>query len=177
MKYYKLGLLSVVLLMLAACASMTIDTHSKIQMSANTRLGILPFENNTTVPQAGDRVAAITQGLLLTKGIKHIYLYPRRNQCKNLISCANQMPSSRRIKAWARRHHLNYIVKGTVNEWRYKVGLDGEPAANITLQILAAKSNRVVWSSVGSKTGGSRSGLSTMGQILLNNMFLSIVVQ
>ena len=35
---------------------------------------------------------------------------------------------------------------GAVDEWRYKVGVDGEPAAGVTLQIIDVASGDILWS-------------------------------
>ena len=37
---------------------------------------------------------------------------------------------------WARERQARYALTGAVDEWRYKVGVDGEPAAGVTLQII-----------------------------------------
>ena len=60
-----------------------------------------------------------------------------------------------------------------MEEWRYKVGVDGEPAVGMMLQITDLKSGQVVWSGSGGKTGYSRESLSGTAQKLLNQMLSS----
>lgn len=65
-------------------------------------------------------------------------------------------------------------MTGTVNEWRYKVGLDGEPAVSVTLKLIDMRNGRVIWSAVGSKMGSSRSSLGNVGQRLIDSMLNQI---
>ena len=44
---------------------------------------------------------------------------------------------------WAKEQQAKYAVAASVDEWRYKVGLDGEPAAGITLSITDLGSGQV----------------------------------
>ena len=86
-------------------------------------------------------------------------------------------PAERKIaddaKTWASQQGLRYGVSGSVTEWRYKVGVDGEPAVGMMLQITDLKSGQVVWSGSGGKTGYSRESLSGTAQKLLNQMLSS----
>jgi hypothetical protein len=64
-----------------------------------------------------------------------------------------------------------YALTGAVDEWRYKVGIDGEPAVGLTLQIInLTDGDRVVWSAAGSKSGWSREALSAVAQKLIKDM-------
>jgi hypothetical protein len=57
-----------------------------------------------------------------------------------------------------------YAVAASVDEWRYKVGLDGEPAAGVTLNIIDLSTDQVVWSGTAAKTGWSREAVSATAQ-------------
>ena len=46
--------------------------------------------------------------------------------------------------AQARQQGANYAVAAAVNEWRYKVGLDGEPAVGVSISIIDVASGQVV---------------------------------
>jgi hypothetical protein len=61
-------------------------------------------------------------------------------------------------------------VAGSVEEWRYKVGLDGEPVAGVTLRVIDLQNGRVLWSGSGSRSGWSRDGLSTVGHQLIGRL-------
>jgi len=127
----------------------------------------MPFRNNTDRPQAGNRAAAITAGILQTMGTNKAIVYRPITPRNGLIVDPNKAISKRVQLMWARRNHIRYLVTGTVNEWRYKVGLDGEPAVNITLRLYDIRTHKYVWNAVGSLSGGSRDGLGVTAQQLI----------
>ena len=57
-----------------------------------------------------------------------------------------------------------------MEEWRCKVGVDVEPAAGITLQIIDVQSGDILWSGAGGKSGWSREALSAVAQQLLRQL-------
>lgn len=154
-------------ILLSACASTSVHVGSQsIALSRQARWGILPFANNTQTPQAGAKVSAMLTSVLRAKGVRNIITY-KQVACDKLMGCSTDQITTKQIMVWGKRNHVSYAMQGTVNEWRYKVGLDGEPSVNVTLALLDTKNGHVVWSAVGSKTGGSRSGLSDIGQNLI----------
>ena len=64
-------------------------------------------------------------------------------------------PAERKAQAeaekWARTQGMRYVVTGAVNEWRYKVGVDGEPAVGLMLQVKDLRSDQVVYSAAGGR--------------------------
>ena len=83
-------------------------------------------------------------------------------------------PSERKVMAeadkWARSVGARYAIYGAVDEWRYKVGIDGEPAVGVALHIMDLQNNSVVWSGVGGKSGWSRESLSGVAQKLIKQL-------
>jgi polysaccharide biosynthesis protein PelC len=61
-------------------------------------------------------------------------------------------------------------AKPLKKEWRYKVGIDGEPAVGLTLKIIDLSNGRVLWSATGAKSGWSREALASVAQSLILNM-------
>jgi len=78
---------------------------------------------------------------------------------------------------WAREQGIRYALTGAVDEWRYKVGVDGEPAVGLALRIVDVQSGQVVWSSVGAKSGWSRDSLAGVAQKLMRAMFASARIE
>jgi hypothetical protein len=72
--------------------------------------------------------------------------------------------------AWARQQGARYALTGAVEEWRYKVGVDGEPAAGVTLQIIDVQTGEALWSAAGGKSGWSREALSAVAQQLIRDL-------
>ena len=63
-----------------------------------------------------------------------------------------------------------YVLSGAVEEWRYKTGVDGEPVAGVTLELIDTAPGRVVWSATGTRTGWSRSSLSGVASTLIGGL-------
>ncbi|MFX7620734.1 hypothetical protein ABTJ52_20200, partial [Acinetobacter baumannii] len=66
--------------------------------------------------------------------------------------------------------NITYALSGTVDDWRYKVGIDGEPAVGLTLQLIEVSSGKVVWAAAGAKSGWSREALSAVAQKLMRSL-------
>jgi TolB-like protein len=165
-------LLLLALLTLSACSSLqTSDTHGAL--SKKEKWAMLPMVNNTDTPQAGLRAEAIVQTLLLNRGLKDLSLYPVELNNDTLFE-----PSERKVvdktMNWAREQGIRYVVTGSVEEWQYKVGVDGEPAVGLTLKVIDLNDDKVVWSAVGAKSGWSRSALSAVAQDLTRSLLSSL---
>ncbi|MFZ8784368.1 hypothetical protein [Thermocrinis sp.] len=126
---------------------------------------VLPFENYTETPYAGYRVASILEGVLASKGYS---LIPRVWSIKEKEPTEEEI---KKLKESAIKNGARYIVYGSVNEFRYKTGLDGEPAVSITVLIYDARENKVVRNVTVSGSGWVHESLGTLAQKLLNRAF------
>lgn len=160
----------IICLLLNACATLQTQVSHPVTLPASTPIVVGPIANHSDTPLANRRVESILVGLLQTRGFRKATAFPRIQSCDKLLYCPDEAIANDKLIAWARHHHVPYILTGSVNEWRYKVGLDGEPAAGVSLTLVHVKSHRVEWSGVGSIIGGSRSGLEEVGQKLLSTL-------
>ena len=151
------------LLTLAACS--VLNQGPAPHASRKDLWTILPIANNTETPQAGLRAASIAEGLLSAEGFTQIKRYPASADDETLFDPAKSDIQQKALD-WARSEHIHYALTGSVNEWRYKVGVDGEPAVGMTLQLIDVPSGNVIWSGTGSRTGWSRDALSGVAQKL-----------
>lgn len=170
-----LSILLLAALSLAGCA--TTDTGGTGPViERNAKWVMLPVLNHTEVPQAGQRAEAITEGLLRAHGVSDLTRYPAVLNVDTLFE-----PSERKImieaEKWARIQNARYAIYGAVDEWRYKVGIDGEPAVGVALHIMDLQSNQVVWTGVGGKSGWSRESLSGVAQKLIRRLLATAPVQ
>ncbi|HEX2824785.1 MAG TPA: penicillin-binding protein activator LpoB [Burkholderiales bacterium] len=154
--------------LLAACTT-TDSRNYTTPMDGSAKWVMLPILNHTDVPQAGLRAEAIVEGLLRSGGVNNITRYPAIMSQDTLFE-----PSERKVyveaEKWAKVQNARYAVYGAVDEWRYKVGIDGEPAVGVALHIIDLQSNEVVWSGVGGKSGWSRESLSGVAQKLIREL-------
>jgi hypothetical protein len=152
------------------------DSGSLTSIERNAKWVMLPVLNHTEVPQAGLRAEAITEALLRTKGVSDLTRYPPTMNPDTLFEPAERKLMGEADK-WARSQGARYAIYGAVDEWRYKVGVDGEPAVGVALHIMDLQSNSVVWSGVGGKSGWSRESLSGVAQKLIRELLATAPVR
>lgn len=160
------GLISLIA-SLAACA--TIQTSTLPTMAARESIGLLPIINLTETPQAGARAEAIIESLLQSSGRYGVKHYQGDVNRDALFQTVDREAVEQAI-ATARAQHVKYGLTGSVQEWRYKVGVDGEPAVGISLKLINIETGEIVWTATGSRTGWSRSAVSGVGQNLLRDL-------
>jgi TolB-like protein len=164
----KMALALLATLLLSACSSLQ-TSNMNDAINRYDKWAMLPMVNNTDTPQAGLRAEAIVHTLMLNRGLKELSLYPVELNNDTLFE-----PSERKLvdktREWAKSQGIRYVITGSVEEWQYKVGVDGEPAVGLTLKVIDLNNNTVVWSAVGAKSGWSRSALSAVAQDLARDL-------
>ncbi len=167
--FRRLGLIALTgaAVFLAGCS--TIDKGPAPQLQAQSRWVVLPFANNTETPLAGNRAEAIAAAVLHTQGVGSVQRAPDVEGQESLFT-ANDNARQEQALQWAQDNNIRYALAGAVDEWRYKVGVDGEPAAGVTLQIIDVNSGELLWSGTGGKSGWSREALSAVAQKLIRNL-------
>ena len=152
---------------LTTTACTTVSTVAPIAaFEPGAKWALLPMVNQTDTPQAGLSAEAIAEHGLRLRGLRDIARYPVALSRDSLFE-----PSERRVaeeaQKWAREQGIRYALTGVVEEWRYKVGIDGEPAVGVTLQVLDLSNGQIIWSASGAKSGWSREALSGVARKLL----------
>lgn len=155
-------------LLLAGCAS-TRSVVGTETLDPQARWALLPVANNTETPQAGLSAESIVEHHLLTRGLARLQRYPAALTRDSLFEPTERKLGEEALK-WAREQGVRYAITGSVEEWRYKVGLDGEPVAAVTLRVIDVGSGRVVWSASGARSGWSRDGLSAVAHQLVGQL-------
>ena len=163
----RLLLLTVLTLFLGACS--TLDRSTAPALERQAQWVVLPFANHTETPLAGQRAEAIAEAILHSKGINKIKRYPGNLQQEALFDAGDRKQQEEAL-AWARQQGARYALSGAVDEWRYKVGVDGEPAAGVAVQIIDVASGDTLWSGAGGKSGWSREALSAVAQQLIRSL-------
>ena len=166
---------------LVGCSSLTSGGTTNraamtMSISPADKVAMLPVANFTDVPQAGLRVEALLESALRQSGLRQLVIYPPALNPETLFE-----PSERKTQAeaekWAKAQGMRYVVTAAVNEWRYKVGVDGEPAVGLMLQVKDLSNDQVVYSSAGGRTGGSRQALSAVGLQLTTELVAGIRIE
>ena len=160
-------------LLLSTC--MVHSVHSTGTLDADARWILLPMLNHSQAPQAGERAEALLQTLLRTAGVANIY------DCTNLQNGHKfpELNEKRRFSkalSWAKKHHYTYGITGSVEEWRYR-GLDGQPAAGISIRVIDLKTDKVVFAASGSDSGWGRDTVSGTAQKLLRKLVVYLKLE
>ncbi|EML1601088.1 penicillin-binding protein activator LpoB [Burkholderia cenocepacia] len=152
---------------LAGCGSMR--QTAAPTLAASDAVAIAPIANFTETPAAGGSAAALAATILRANGLADVRLAPVDGDGNAMFDTAQRDTGERRL-AWAREHHVKYVLAGAVEEWRYKAGVDGEPVAGLTFELVDVESGRVVWSAAGTRSGWSRSSLSSVANALVGRL-------
>jgi hypothetical protein len=173
MKIRRLFMLAFAALLAGASGCTVIDRVRTAQPDLAARWALLPIANHTETPQAGLRAEAIAETVLRTIGVRDLERYPASLNAETLLEPAERKQTEAGL-AWARGREARYAVTGAVEEWRYKVGVDGEPAVGLTLSVIDLRSGAVVYSASGGKSGWSRESLAAVAQKLLRELLADL---
>jgi polysaccharide biosynthesis protein PelC len=136
---------------------------------------LLPILNLTETPQAGLRAESILESLIRAGGVRNLKRYPSNLNTESIFDPVERKAQEQAV-IWAKGEKVRFALSGSVEEWRYKVGVDGEPAVGITLQIIDLSNDAVIWTAAGSKSGWSREALSAVAQKLIAQLIAPLVV-
>jgi hypothetical protein len=168
----KRALVLLLALLLSAVVFGCGSTVTRVQKSSPPRLkarwAMLPFINHSETPQAGERVEAMLGTVLRAHGVG-LDTPPAAKEDEARLTASDRQKYEESL-TWARGQKYDYVVGGSVEEWRYKSGLDGEPAIGVTVLILDVAQNRVVWSASGTRTGTAGDNTSGTALKLLDTL-------
>lgn len=170
MKTIKLAILLITVFLGACASSVVTQQPASAPLDRGGKWALLPIVNHTDVPQAGLRAESIAEVLLRKRGVGNLRRYPPTLNPDSLFEPAERKQAEDAL-AWAHEQGMRYAMTGAVDEWHYRVGIDGEPAVGMTLQIIDLKDNdRVVWSAAGAMSGTSRTALTAVAQELMGKL-------
>ncbi|MCX8084613.1 MAG: hypothetical protein N3C60_06835 [Calditerrivibrio sp.] len=143
-----------------ACSSIT--DIQQVSINKNAKIYVSTFKNNTETYLAGERASNITKTLLKVKGYNVINILDEKN--------VEEKYDIEKIKASAKNAGADILVTGEVNEWRYKTGIDGEPAVGLSIAFFDINTEKTIYSAIGAKTGWGHESITTIAQKLVNDL-------
>lgn len=161
---FRLFVFLMTLFLFAGCSTILTKNDQNGVLVKNEQIGIDTFVNLTETPMAGNRAASVVNSVLLQKGFK-----------THLINTAltdeySEIPLAERLQK-AKSLGLSMLLVGEVIEWRYKTGIDGEPAVSLVARVYDTQSGEVLYSSSGSKNGLGYSSLGIIAHDVIESMF------
>ncbi|SHO56906.1 protein PelC [Vibrio quintilis] len=167
------SLLIGMVLLLGGCSTSQVSDTVYLQQSA--KVALLPVVNRSQTPLAGASAANMLASLWYQNDLPALVVYP--HQAQGDLSFTGDEQKLSAAQQWADEQSADYVLRGSISEWRYKSGLDGDPVVSVTLTLYQTGSNAPVWSGTVSKTGWGRDNLSGTGQDVLEDLLDNIEVQ
>ncbi|GAB3521568.1 hypothetical protein [Photobacterium alginatilyticum] len=162
----KYKLLLATTLALSACTSYQVPESPTF--AAGSRWAVMPMINNSNTPLAAEKAEQILNAQLYAKGINAV-MYPA-SETNDLASILDNSARRKNAQAWLASQNVDYVITGSIEEWHYKSGLDGEPAVGITLEVQSAKSKNTYWRATGTRGGWGRESVSGTGHIVIETL-------
>ncbi|MBE0491329.1 MAG: hypothetical protein IBX44_03645 [Sulfurospirillum sp.] len=134
------------------------DVNGTYNEKRDVSIALFRLNNYTDTPQAGMRASNIIEGILVAKG------YTIINHMDDKVSSIDK------AKKIAKEDGSKYFMYGGVSEWRYKTGIDGEPAVSIQCSLYNSQNADLVWSATGSDSDWGNASIGTTAQDLLSEM-------
>ncbi len=156
---YKKLTLNLIMVLFSACSSMI--NKKNFELPTDKIYAISSFWNYTETPMAGLRASSIVESVLAKEQIR-VYSLINGSDEMGEIKSKEKFLIAKKDKA--RESNADYLITGDVQEWRYKTGIDGEPVVSYSIKVIDLKDNRVVYSSVGAKSGWGHKSIGVVAQ-------------
>ncbi len=169
----KLTLISLaVLSALAVNGCSTYRGSEALRVKNGATFAVIPFVNQSNTPLAAENVSAIIGSELRARHLNYVS-FENADEPKDLKSLLDDSYQTRQAENWLKSVSYNYVISGSVDEWNYKAGLDGEPVVSITVKIKDLN-GAVVYEKTGSRSGFGRESLNLAGQKVVENILSDI---
>jgi hypothetical protein len=158
-------------LFLTACETMM--SSDRVVVSAAERWALLPIENLSSTPLAGNQARSLVETHLRSRGIRNLEIFEvgPEQTLMALLDEAGQIASA---KQWAIDNGFRFGITGNVQEWEYKNGLDNEPSVGMTLKFIDLQSDQVMWVASASRTGWGYQNLSSVASKTIGDLLAEV---
>ncbi|WP_456323944.1 hypothetical protein [Hydrogenimonas sp.] len=161
MRGYVFLALTAVTLLLSGCATKVAKSTSVPVANMDgvaKKVSLFALHNYTDTPDAGKRAANLVEGVMIAQGfevLRHI---------------DEGETSDRKAVLKAVSEGSDYLLLGGVSEWRYKTGIDGEPAVSLHMKMIDLETKKVVWSATASGNDWGNASIGTTAQKMIEEM-------
>jgi len=174
MKIFKWIVLTMLVGLLGACTVHQVQESQPLDKDATWL--ILPVVNMAEVPMAGENIEAMLDSALRIRGVADLQRQAGLPHTGGGLMLDDRQRYEQALEQ-ASQSNARYGVTGAVHEWRYKTGLDGEPAVGLTLQVVDLPSGQVLWTASGAKTGWGYSNVSGTAEKLVMQLLKGLTLQ
>lgn len=170
----RLPITAIIFSALMACS--VINVQKDVALPTSEKWVVLPFQNYSQTPRAGEQAEEILATLLRIRGLQGIEMYQPHAE-NNEWSSLNDRKQQENALLNARKDSYIYAVAGSVDEWQYKLGVGSEPAVGLTLRIIEIASGKIVWSASGARSGWSTESVNSTAQKLLKELISDLNIK
>jgi TolB-like protein len=138
-----------------ACSRPVAFIHPQADFSLVRRVAVLPFENLTAEPTAGEKVRQLMVIELLSSGSVEVVDVGEVARALRAASVANPgSPGTEEIRKLGQELQVQALMAGSVQEFS-QVRTSGPPATSVALvfRLIETDTGQVIWSSSVSKSG------------------------
>lgn len=153
---------------LASCS--TQRGQAPVTLDPEATWTVLPFRNLSQTPMSAERVESLVLSALRAKTLPNVDMLPPAEPVAGTLPLLDDGARLAQAMKTARAAGYQYGVTGSVEEWRYKAGLDGEPAVGISIRVVDVATGATLWSNSGARSGWSRESLTGNGQKVINKL-------
>jgi hypothetical protein len=165
-------LMMLLIYLFSGCAHL--QTSGNVEVDKKKDWIVLPFNNPAETPRAAEQVESILYGMLQKNITGNTYMY-LKNPEDDLTLYLSHEQQLQEAKKWAISKNIHYGISGSVQEFHYRSGLDGEPTVGITLNLIDfTNSHQTIWSATASRTGWGFQNLTGITSKVLATMFDNI---
>lgn len=157
------------LALLAGCSSV-MDVKAGSALSPQARWALLPFGDYGETPQAGERAEVLASTLMRVRWNIDLQRYPVTKESATLVDLDERQRYEKALQ-WAREQGFQYGLAGSVAEWRYRSGSEGEAAVGLSLKVVNIQTGRPEWLATGARSGMGTETVSGAAERLIRNMF------
>ena len=156
------------LALLSGCTSV-LNVKGSAPLQPGVNWALLPFGDFGETPQAGERAEEITTSLMRVRWNLDLERYPVTKESSALVDLDERQRYEKALQ-WARDQGFVYGVSGSVQEWRYRSGSEGEAAVGLSLRVVNIRTGKAEWVATGSRSGFGAQTVSGVAEQLLTKM-------
>lgn len=157
---------------LSACT--TSRVADDIEISPSTTVALLPLVNHAQTPLAGERAEDILASIWQQNKLPTLLRAPRNTSTE--LPVLDDQYRVNAAKQWLSNQQTDYVISGSIEEWRYKAGLDGEPVVALTLSLTKSGQATPIWTGTIAKSGWGRDSLAATAQDVIADLLSYIEV-
>lgn len=172
----QINLFMTVVLLIGLSACSTLTTTKNISVSSSESWVLLPINNLSTTPRAGDKTNAMLETHLRIRGVTALtnYVSPEGLSLVSMLDTQKELADA---ITWGHSNGMRYGITGTIHEWHYKSGPDKEPAVGMSLKIIDLTNERVLWQGTTAKTGWGYTNLSGVADKVVEKLLDQVSIE